>query len=254
MSYARPQGATTGTQTCTYMANGISYSSGNVGINTTTPHYILDVSGNVTYWSDDSTNNNISSGLVIAPHISGPIGIRISSYGLSVDTPFASTALADGYALYVDGSANFTGTVQASEFNTLSDRRIKKGIASLDSTFTVDSLSPKTYYNIRTKKQDIGFIADDLQKVYPYLVTGITDGEALQSVNYIGLIGVLTKEIQTLKALVSTIQTTYATTSALSGYATTATTDIIKTSLVEYYRSTSYMDPDPGLQYLAALP
>jgi hypothetical protein len=127
-----------------------------------------------------------------------------------------------GYALDVNGKGNFTDSVTANGIALLSDRRIKKGIASLDSTFTVDSLSPKTYYNIRTKKQDIGFIADELQQVYPYLVTGTVDGEVLQSVNYIGLIGVLTKEIQTLKAQVTSIQTNYATTSELSGYATTS--------------------------------
>ena len=46
----------------------------------------------------------------------------------------------------------------------------------------------------------MGFIAHELQEHYPFLVTGVKDGPDTQSVNYIGLIGLLTKEIQQLKA------------------------------------------------------
>ena len=46
----------------------------------------------------------------------------------------------------------------------------------------------------------MGFIAHELQEHYPFLVAGIKDGPDTQSVNYIGLIGLLTKEIQQLKA------------------------------------------------------
>ena len=46
----------------------------------------------------------------------------------------------------------------------------------------------------------MGFIAHELQEHYPFLVTGVKDGPETQSVNYIGLIGLLTKEIQQLKA------------------------------------------------------
>jgi hypothetical protein len=38
-------------------------------------------------------------------------------------------------------------------------------------------------------------------------VSGVKDGENLQSINYIGLIGVLTKEIQALKKRVSKLET-----------------------------------------------
>jgi hypothetical protein len=42
-------------------------------------------------------------------------------------------------------------------------------------------------------------IAHEVQAYYPFLVEGEKDGEQTQSVNYIGLIGVLIKEIQVLK-------------------------------------------------------
>ena len=53
--------------------------------------------------------------------------------------------------------------------------------------------------NIKIEKQDIGLIAHELQEVYPFLVSGEKDGPTTQSVNYIGLIALLTKEIKDLK-------------------------------------------------------
>jgi hypothetical protein len=51
----------------------------------------------------------------------------------------------------------------------------------------------------------MGFIAHELQKEFPFLVLGEKDGPEYQSVNYIGLIPLLVKEIQeqkkTLKSL-----------------------------------------------------
>ena len=72
-------------------------------------------------------------------------------------------------------------------------------MVSLSDEFTVDDLNPVIYQTKKNKETHIGFIAHELQEHYPYLVNGEKDGEEIQSVNYIGLIGVLVKEIQTLK-------------------------------------------------------
>jgi hypothetical protein len=69
----------------------------------------------------------------------------------------------------------------------------------MDESFTIDSLKPVTYFNNKSKKQEMGLIAHELQEIYPFLVTGEKDGENLQSVNYTGLIAILIKEIQELK-------------------------------------------------------
>jgi hypothetical protein len=58
----------------------------------------------------------------------------------------------------------------------------------------------------KTQRQDVGFIAHELQEHYPFLVNGIKDAEQLQSINYIGLIGILTKEIQELKERVKILE------------------------------------------------
>jgi hypothetical protein len=45
-----------------------------------------------------------------------------------------------------------------------------------------------------------------LQEKFPFLVTGEKDGSENQSVNYTGLIGVLTKETQELKNRVKNLE------------------------------------------------
>ena len=103
--------------------------------------------------------------------------------------------------VYIPGTLTVTGKCTAGSFDIYSDYRIKENVLSLvdDSSFIVDNLRPVTYINKLLNKQDMGFIAHELQEQYPFLVTGEKDGPVTQSVNYIGLIALLVKEIQELK-------------------------------------------------------
>jgi hypothetical protein len=102
--------------------------------------------------------------------------------------------------LSIGGNISINGRSTATAFDTESDYRIKANVQSLiDTSFTVDLLKPITYINKKLNRQDIGFIAHEVQEQMPFLVTGEKDGEEYQSVNYTGIIGILTKEIQELK-------------------------------------------------------
>jgi hypothetical protein len=83
--------------------------------------------------------------------------------------------------------------------STSSDYRVKYNPVCLDGTFTVDHLNPLTYTNTLTNRKDIGFLAHEVEEHYPYLVVGKKDGDMYQSLNYNGLIGILTNEIKILK-------------------------------------------------------
>ena len=120
-------------------------------------------------------------------------------------TTTESTSTTDG-ALIVSGGVGIAKSCYALTFNSSSDYRIKENIQNLDESFNVDKLRPVTYTNKNTKKQDIGFIAHEVQEEFPYLVSGEKDGEEMQSLNYIGLIGVLVKEIQELKKRVHILE------------------------------------------------
>jgi hypothetical protein len=117
---------------------------------------------------------------------------------------FAANA-ATGQTLFVDnvtGPLTYTpstGILTSSVFQASSDYRIKTNVENLDCYHVVDKLRPVTYYNTRTKNQDMGFIAHEVQEIYPFLVNGQKDGEDIQSINYNGLISVLVKEIKEQK-------------------------------------------------------
>jgi len=83
--------------------------------------------------------------------------------------------------------------------NVTSDYRIKNNVETLDEIHTVDNLRPVKYKQTQTGKNDIGFLAHELQEHYPELVEGEKDGDKMQSVNYSGLLPILINEVQQLK-------------------------------------------------------
>ena len=110
------------------------------------------------------------------------------------------------YTLDVLGNTYVTGTVYGTTFSITSDYRIKGNTQPLDASYNVDRLRPLHYVNTLSNKEDLGFLAHEVQEVYPYLVDGVKDGNKNQSLNYSGLIAVLVKEIQQLKQRVSILE------------------------------------------------
>uniref|UniRef100_A0A6C0B0D5 Peptidase S74 domain-containing protein n=1 Tax=viral metagenome TaxID=1070528 RepID=A0A6C0B0D5_9ZZZZ len=133
--------------------------------------------------------NIITTGNLIATDISGGEQWLIPYQSQTSVTTFSKH-------LYFDASTNI---LTSSQFSATSDYRIKDNIQLLDESYSIDFLRPVTYINNTCKKQDIGFLAHEIQEYFPYLVTGEKDGKEMQTLNYIGLIGILVKEVQELK-------------------------------------------------------
>jgi predicted acyltransferase (DUF342 family) len=115
--------------------------------------------------------------------------------------------LAVGRPTVTSGFAvDISGGIQATNYNLLSDYRIKSNVQTLNNSYHVDNLRPVSYYNTFANNQDIGLIAHEIQQHYPYLVHGEKDAADYQSVNYTGIIGVLIHEIQQLKKRVSELE------------------------------------------------
>lgn len=108
--------------------------------------------------------------------------------------------------LNITGDVTASGTINASQFQTTSDYRIKDNIKQIDDTFTVKYLNPVSYTNNQLHKTDFGLIAHELQEHFPELVTGEKDSAELQTINYIGLIPILIKEIQKLNERVQKLE------------------------------------------------
>jgi hypothetical protein len=104
--------------------------------------------------------------------------------------------------LSVAGNITATGTITSG-----SDYRIKNNISELNlADYSVDHLRPVIFKFKDNNKTNIGLIAHELQEYYPFLVDGEKDGNSTQTVNYIGLIGVLIKEIQLLKERINMLE------------------------------------------------
>jgi len=137
----------------------------------------------------------------------GPYGSSTSFY-TTIDTSYNLEAMRiTGKSKVVADCATVQvfGDINAISYNASSDYRIKKNVMPLDLTFNVDVLKPVSYVlkDDKDAKLQIGFIAHEVQEVYPFLVNGVKDGSFNQSINYNGFIGILTKEIQVLKKKVS---------------------------------------------------
>jgi hypothetical protein len=89
---------------------------------------------------------------------------------------------------------------------TTSDYRIKENPVELDESYTVDQLNPVSYTNKIINKQDIGFLAHEVQDVYPFLVEGEKNGDKTQALNYNAIIAILVKEVQDLKKRISILE------------------------------------------------
>ena len=94
---------------------------------------------------------------------------------------------------------NVKGSVNAGSYNVNSDYRSKSNIRILDNSYTIDNFRPVMYNDNNVNNKNIGFIAHEVQEHYPFLVNGKKDANEEQTINYIGIIGILVKEIQELK-------------------------------------------------------
>ena len=108
--------------------------------------------------------------------------------------------------LKVEGNTTINGTINTNEIVIGSDYRLKTNIKPLDDTFVVDHLRPVEYNKNNCDKKEIGFIAHELQNVYPDFVSGSKDCEVMQHVNYNNIIGILVNEIQMLKKRVNELE------------------------------------------------
>ena len=98
----------------------------------------------------------------------------------------------------INNNFKINGICYANNFYALSDYRIKTNVTPLLPN-SIDNLNPVYYNNVLTKRYDMGFIAHELQKEFPFLVFGEKDDDEYQSVNYIGIIALLVKELKDIK-------------------------------------------------------
>jgi len=88
-----------------------------------------------------------------------------------------------------------SGTVTAADFNTTSDKRLKNNIKPINSGVALDQVKSLSgvYYEM-SGKQNVGLLAQDVEKVVPEVVLEREDG--YKGINYSNLVAVLVEAIK----------------------------------------------------------
>jgi hypothetical protein len=104
------------------------------------------------------------------------------------------------------------GTINAANYSTISDRRYKKDIKTVDSSLEIiNRLRPVSYLTIAQDegdKRNYGFIAQDLQELIPEAVNVPAQENQNYTIEYMSLIPLLTKSIQELSEQINRQQKT----------------------------------------------
>ena len=160
--------------------------SGNVGINTSTPEYPLEI-------RQTNVNGN-RKGLVIVD----PTTFNSWHYFIAGST---------NLVLYFNGSTRGYFNSSNGDYSSLSDRRLKTNVQPISSILPgIMKLVPVNYemkHDSGEHKKNIGFIAQDVKAVFPELVTVTKDSATgyngihdLHAVNYSGFGVLAIKAIQ----------------------------------------------------------
>ncbi|RYE19686.1 MAG: hypothetical protein EOP51_19400 [Sphingobacteriales bacterium] len=210
-----------GTNEDTYIRGGKAGSNvlindvnpGKVGIGISNPNQFLDVNGRMRlYHTGTQTGGGaITSGIWLNNQVNG-LGFSDGAFiGLNCSVAGGETAgffVGGGWRFDVDrfGNGRFGGAVTASTgFACASDLRYKKNITPLQSSLqNILKINGVQYdwkqdefpeQNFSDKKQ-LGFIAQDLEKIYPEMV--FTDSKGYKSVDYARLTPVLVEAVKEL--------------------------------------------------------
>jgi len=105
------------------------------------------------------------------------------------------------------------GIIRSSGGFIFSDKRFKDNIVVLDNSLSKLSQLRGVSYKFKTKEfadknfadtQQLGFLAQEVEEVYPELVS--TDNEGYKSVNYVGLIPVLVEALKTQNEKIAVLE------------------------------------------------
>lgn len=117
----------------------------------------------------------------------------------TVDNLHASSFMRSDTDTTCTGTITCANLVSNGEVTSYSDKRLKTDIRSLDNR---GLLNPVVY--TKDNKRQIGFIAQDVQEVYPELITEDTNGYL--SLNYQQLTAVLSTQINNLYSIINELK------------------------------------------------
>jgi hypothetical protein len=106
-------------------------------------------------------------------------------------------------------SLDVSGVIKTIGINNVSDYRIKENVTPLSASVDLPSLErlrPVLYYNKLLHKHEYGFIAHEVQEIFPDLVVGIKDADQYQTINYTPMFALLVNEVKQMKREISELR------------------------------------------------
>jgi uncharacterized protein YjbI with pentapeptide repeats len=103
-------------------------------------------------------------------------------------------------ALDIRYTMDISGNIKTVGMNSVSDYRIKTNVCDLPLSKTVDGLRPVKYWNTLTGRDEYGFLAHEVQSVFPEMVIGNKDDTiGYQTIQYDQLFAIFIAEIKKLR-------------------------------------------------------
>lgn len=213
--------------------NNVSYNNTAIGVqslyNNSTGNNNMSIGYNSLYSNTTGGNNvaiGVSSGINAVNHNNNVFIGKYTGIDNSTNNWGNSVALGNFATIYANNQITLGGSngnvhipgylyvsnvLRSAGFIALtSDYRIKNNIKSLDETVCIDFFSPVKYFNKKTTKNEYGFIADDIEIKYPFLIKSFETEEKHKFLNYNSIIGVITKDIIEMKKTNKTIDNLFA--------------------------------------------
>ncbi len=103
------------------------------------------------------------------------------------------------------GSISVTTTATA--YNTSSDYRLKHDVEGFDGSGPlIDALRPVTFKWNVDDSSDVGFIAHEVQAVFPQAISGEKDGDEMQGGDWSKLVPILVAELKAVRARLAALE------------------------------------------------
>lgn len=144
------------------------------------------------------------TGIILAPSDGEGISQKITADGegtITITGNVAAEGTITSGEVVADNVSSDTvdvSTLNVAEINAISDRRLKENITRVES-FELDKLGTYTYNFIGDKRERVGLIAQEVQKVIPQAVTEVNNH---LTIDYNAIIAALVCEVNTLKKMV----------------------------------------------------
>lgn len=110
---------------------------------------------------------------------------------------------------YLDSKNIYTDAITAGAYNNTSSREVKQNISDLpENGEAIDQLRPVSYeYKAEPGRRRFGLIHEEAAEVLPEICTGIGENDPeRRGINYVDLVPLLLKEIQSLRARVAQLE------------------------------------------------